>query len=128
VAKAEEIKYSGSTEPELDKETKAVIKEAEKFSGTISYNMPETVDEAIQMWGEAVVLNKAQASVIIDLQRIARSADGDSNKAQELADAFKPGVTRRGEGGDSNKSLIAKISKLTPDQLAALLAAAGVQK
>lgn len=133
MATQETIKFSG-TIPEqkevVDEKSGDVTtpyKAAEKFAGEVVFNMPDSVEEAVQMWGAEVVLNKAQQAVIIDIQRIARSAEGDIEKAQENVNKFVPGVTRRDTGGPSMKALMEALKALPKEQRDALLAQAGVQ-
>lgn len=132
MATAETIKFSG-TKPEVkevvDEKTGEVTtpaSPAEKFSGEVTFNMPDSLEEASQMWGEEVTLNKAQQAVIIDVQRICRAAEGDIEKAQENVNKFVPGVTRRDSGGPSMASIKEALKGKSKEEIAALFAAAGI--
>ena len=93
--------------------------------GTVVLKVPETLDEARSMWGEEVVLSKAVASVVIDAQRIARSAD-TPDKAQEHLNSWAPGVSRERASGMSMTALAKKFKALGPEKIKELLASAGI--
>lgn len=113
--KQEGVEYSGKD------------KDGTEFSGSVSYNFPESIQEAIEKWGEDVVLSKAVASVTIDLQRVCRTAGGNGEEAQKLVDAFIPGVTRpRIAGGVSMKAIKEKLKTMSADDKKALLEALGL--
>lgn len=118
MAKAEEISYSGKNKKEDGTEY--------EFSGQVTFSMPETVEEAVTMWGEDVCLSKILASVTIDVQRVCRAAE-EAEKAQEAVSKYVPGVSRRGSGGGSSVTAIAKkLKELDPEKLKELLEMAGV--
>ena len=105
------IKYSGKS------------KEGEEFSGEVTANLPENLDEAKQVYGEEVSLSKITQAVTIDIQRICRVHGDDEAKAQETVNSFVPGVTRaRTVSGVSMKTLKEKLRGLDADTLAALIA------
>jgi hypothetical protein len=84
--------------------------------GKVNLVVPET----------KVCLSKLLAQVAIEAQSIARKADTPEN-AQEILDAWRPGVTRaRTAGGVTKTELVKKLRGLTPDKLAALLEEAGI--
>ena len=118
--KTEELSYSGK-----DGEN--------EFSGTVTVQEPETVQEAIQAYGEDVCLSKIIQAVTIDRQRVCRTFKGDNEKAQIGMDQFKPGVSRPRTGGGSSLSAVQKMLKELPKEereriLANIMAAAGVQQ
>ena len=115
MAKAEEISFGKKNED-------GTIEDI----GTVTLNVPETLDEAKQMWGEDVVLSKCIASVIIDAQRIARAAES-SEKAQEAIAAWTPGIAKTRGGGMSQAAIAKKLKGLSPDKLKELLAQAGIE-
>lgn len=98
---------------------------------TFSYDMPENLTDAIAKYGEEAVFDNFRASVVIDLQRIAR--DGfkqhlgkgdkpklDHNGVQALIDGHKPSVRRA--KGDKVATVLRATEKMSPEQKAALLA------
>lgn len=111
MSKALNVKYSG-TRPIKGEDGKPTG-EKEQVQGEVIWNAPETLDEAIQQWGEGVVLSKALASIVIDIQRICRTAS-DANDAQELVDAFSPSISReRSTIGTSQKALIEALKAMS---------------
>ncbi len=101
-----------------DKETQ------EEISGAVTFPMPETVDEAVQMWGEEVCLGKLSQSVVINVQSVARAAE-NTEAAQESVNKFTPGVTRtRASGGFSQKAMLEAMKGLPKEELAAIMAQA----
>lgn len=96
------------------------VKEGEsEISGQVTMKMPETVEEAVRMWGEDVVLAKCLQAVRVDAQRICRAA-GSAEEAQKAIDNWTPGVPRRvaGAGGTSLSALIKQLKSLPPDKKA----------
>lgn len=90
----------------------------EEVSGQVVMKMPETLQEAVQMWGEDVVLSKCLQSVRIDAQRIARSASSPE-EAQEAINNWTPGVARKtSRGGASISALLKQLKTLPPDKKA----------
>lgn len=94
-------------------------------SVTIEFDLPESLKDKVEKFGEDAVNSRAGASIVIDLQGWMRSqlrADPPKSKKkiQEAADEWKPGTKKRG------KSTVEKateaISKLSADERAALLA------
>lgn len=97
------------------------------FSGKVTYTMPEGVAEKVEKWGEKVVDQKAEASVIIALQNLCRNAESEE-EAQKLADGYVPGIGReRATSGTSKKAIMEALKALTPEQIAELLASAKAQ-
>lgn len=115
MSKSEEISFGTK-----DEETGKIIK-----IGTVTLQVPETLDEAKQMWGEEVALSKCIQAVIIDAQRIARAAE-DPDKAQDALNSWTPGIARERAGGMSTSALAKKLKELDPDKLKELLELAGV--
>lgn len=115
MATAQTVNYSGK-----DKET------GQEYSGSFTLQVPESVDEGIQMWGEDVILSKAVSAVQIDAQRIARPFQDDSEGAQNAINEWTPGVSRTRAGGPSKKAIVDAMKKLDPERLSALLEELGV--
>lgn len=105
------IKYSGKN------------KDKEDFSGEVVSQMPETINEAVDKWGDKVCLSKILQSVTINIQSICRAAEGDDAKAQAAVDTFVPGITQtRTASGVSMKVLKEKLGDLSKEDLDALIA------
>ncbi len=88
--------------------------DAEGFSGQFTMEIPETLAEAVSMWGEDVVLSKATQSVIIDGQGIARRVgeQGDMEKVQLSINEWTPGVAANRSSGTSNTALMKQLKAL----------------
>ncbi len=80
---------------------------------TVNYDIPETLDEAKERFGEEVVYSNFRQSMTISLQSVMRGAIQADNatpeSVQEAADKWQPGVKRQG------KSKAEKISDLFAD-------------
>ena len=92
--------------------------------GTVNFNMPESVEEAVKMWGEDVVLSNVNASVTVAVQAVARKFD-DVEKAQEAVSKYTPGI-KASRGGGVSKSALAKLlgemQKTDPEKYAEIVA------
>lgn len=115
MAKSMEINYT-----KRDEQT------GESISGTAVMNMPETIEEAVQMWGEDVCLSKLLSAVVINAQAICRAADSPE-AAQEAINSFVPGVSRQRAGGPSQKAIVNAIKNISKERLAQLLKEAGIE-
>ena len=93
--------------------------EASSYSGTVLYNMPETVEEALQMFGEQVVLTKFVQSVTIDVQSICRRYK-TQEEAQEAVNGYVPGIAKR-SAGPSMKQVKEVMSKMSKEELQKLI-------
>ena len=109
------ISYSGKVKAEDGTMT--------EYNGEVTASMPTTIEEAIEKYGADVVLSKCNASVTIDLQRVARSSNGDNEEAQKAVDTFVPGVARpRTGGGMSQKAILTACKGMSEAELTQLLA------
>jgi len=104
---------------EVEKETGKVLKYVHK--GEVTYNFPETLEEAVQMWGEEVVLNKCVATVRIDVGKVAKACE-TPDQSQAAADSFVPGVSRRGTGSISQAALVSGFKNLSAEDQKKILA------
>ena len=89
----------------------------EDISTAAVFNFPETVSEAVDMWGEDIVLNKIEQSVAIDAQSMLRRklvAGQTEEQIKAAAEEWKPSM------GPVKKSAVEKatdlISKLTSEE------------
>ena len=90
-------------------------------SGTFTAEFPESLEEAITMWGgDAVVLSKVVQSVTIDMQGVARrvlsAKDGSVEKVQETINKYVPGLaTNRSSDGMSNAAMAKALKALAQE-------------
>ena len=103
-----EVKYSGKA------------KDGSEFKGEVKMDFPDTVNEAVESYGEAAVFDCFCASLKIDAQRICRA---NHPEAQPAVDSWTPGVKRARAGGVSIKSMVEMI-KADPELLKMLKARA----
>ncbi len=89
---------------------------------TVTHDLPENIDKAVEQYGHDVVFSRFRASLVIDLQSFMRSQikhDKSVDEVQALVDAWVPGTKKAG------KSPAEKISdlfgKLTEEERSALL-------
>lgn len=98
----------------------------EGMTGLYTIEIPETLEEAVSMWGgEAVILSKVIQSVTIDTQGIARRTK-DPVKIQEMMNKYVPGISTRTVGGGMSNSAMAKalkaLEQTDPSQYAEIMA------
>ncbi|MAH45961.1 hypothetical protein CMI37_09020 [Candidatus Pacearchaeota archaeon] len=115
-----------------EKATTGIIVPAMK----VNYTIPESTEEAIEMFGDDVVLSYFLADLAVALQsgmrgKMATIEEGEKvptgikpKKLQEFADEWKPGKKTRGRPAEER--LAADIEKLTPEQKTALLKRMGI--
>ena len=76
-------------------------------------SFPESLDEAIEMWGEDTLLAKANRSFRIDKQaEMRRPAGAGGKKAKETYDKLQPYV----ESGAMTEEQVRAVSGYNPDQ------------
>jgi len=98
--------------------------EGAEYSGSVTMNFPEDVDEMASVYGGEVVFQKAKAQIVIDARRLCYEAE-TPEKAQELVDSFVPGVSRvRTISGMSKKAFLDLFSKLPKEEQEAMIAEA----
>ena len=81
----------------------------------VKIDLPETISEATEKYGEEVVFSRFSASLTIDLQSAMRSAiakDGaTAETVQTVADEWNPSVKARGKTMDEKiRDLLGKLS------------------
>ncbi len=105
----------------IDYSIKSEVAGEESQSFQVSINFPETVAEAVQMWGETLVLNKCLAQVKIDARRLCYEAENEE-QAQEMVNNFTPGVGKeRTSSGISMKALVSLLKGRNKEEIEALL-------
>ncbi len=99
-----------------DKET------GEEFNFTITKALPESMDEALQVYGEDVTFNLFIRKIKQDLQNACRSSE-DNDAAQKVADEYTPGVAKQRQPSEL-KQLMALMKEKSVDEINALIAQA----
>ena len=98
-----------------------------EHKGQVTYNFPETIEEAMQSWGEAVCIQKMNQTVRIDVGKVAKAGE-TPEQSQKFADEYVPGVARKSAaGGVSMKAIMEALKLLPEDQRKAILDAAGIK-
>ena len=115
----ETISYKANFSAETDDDGNETAA-AESYEGTVLYNMPESLDEAAQMFGEVPALSCLCDMVKIKVQALCRRHRTQED-AQEAANSYIPGVSRRGTG-PTQKQVKEVLSKMSKEQIEELLA------
>lgn len=99
----------------------------EVVEGEVLYSFPETVEEAVQKFGEATVMSHLNRNIKIALQAVCRGSESPE-AAQKIADSWVPGITRTRSGGSSSIEAKAKkaLDALDMDAIKKLLAEKGI--
>jgi hypothetical protein len=101
-----------------------VEKGTEELSATITVNSPETVEEAVQMFGGPAVLSNALAHWEVVLQANIRGGlrkgEAPASIAARLAGA-KMGVASTGTKVDTQQAYLAMFQSATPEKQAEML-------
>ena len=98
------------------------LEDGTSISGQVSYNAPESDEEAKSSWGGDVLLGKAMKEIVRNIQSICRSA-GSEEEAQQLVSSWVPGLIReRQTSGVSKKALLTATTGMSESDLAALIA------
>ena len=89
---------------------------------TINYDLPQTVDEALQRYGEEVVFSRFQSSLVIDIQSAMRTKIRkglNQDEIQAEMEKWEPQV--KAVGRTKEEKVRDLLSKLTPEERAELL-------
>lgn len=120
--KTEVVEYKANFKPEMSEpvegEEAVEINPAYSYAGSVTYNMPETPDDAVLMFGEAPTIDLIRRSLKIDVQNLSRRYR-TADEAQEAVNGYVPGVKRVSE---------AKTKEVTADQVAAALSTGKITK
>lgn len=103
-------------------EIQAKVGDGPKYS--VNFDMPASLEEAVEKYGSEVVFSNFRSSLVINLQSFMRShikAD-DFNEAalQSAVDSWKPGTKARGKS--ATEKIGDLFEKLTPEERANILA------
>ena len=107
-------------------EVKAQVKSGDRANEVfvIKHDIPATIDEAVQRFGEEIVYSRFRGSYVIDLQSFMRrqiEKDGATqDTVQEASDAWRPGV--RAAGKSPQEKIGTLLAKLSPEERRELLA------
>jgi hypothetical protein len=109
------VKISAERKPNGDKKGGSI---------EVDYDIPDTLNDMVQRYGENVVYNHARGSVIVALQGYLRSQLGKDKPAspadiQKEVRTWKPGVRKQGKSPAEKAR--EQLAKLTPEERAALL-------
>ena len=97
-------------------------KRSKEAIGQVTYNMPDSVEEAIQRFGEEVALDLLNANLLIRIRAVAKGCDS-VDAAQGVLNSWIPGVSREREsGGVSMKAIAAAFKGLSAEKRAEILA------
>ena len=100
-------------------------REEDAASISSEYDFGDTMEDAIELFGDEVVFNRFKAAVTVDIQAMQRRlAGGDESKTeseiQTILDEWKPGVQRtRKSPQDKAKSALENLSEEERAQLLA---------
>jgi len=109
----------------IEREVKAKVtsgaRAGEQFSVTVSW--PESLQEAVDAWGDEAVSSRATAAFVIDLQAFMRSEiqseDFSPELLQDRCASWKPGTRARGKSRAQKTEDL--LSQLTDEERSALL-------
>lgn len=93
-------------------------------SATISVDIPETLDEAKAMFGDAAILSNAISNWTVTLQAAVRRAIKAGKKADEIAASLagaKMGVAIERSSVDPKTAVLAQFAAMTPEEQAAYI-------
>jgi hypothetical protein len=97
-------------------------KEEGSPSASVTIQVPETLDEARQMYGDAAILSNAMANGIITLQAgIRRELKAGKTQAEIAAklSGWKLGVAVERSAVDPKAAFLARFAAMTPEEQAA---------
>ena len=91
---------------------------------TVTYDIPDTVQEAVDRWGEEIVYSRFKSSLVIDLQSFMRTQikkDNASPEAvQEAVNGWTPGAKKTGK--PFSEKVSEYLQNMSPEERAAFLA------
>ena len=98
---------------------------------TVTYDLPDSLEDLVERFGEQVIVNQAKANITIGLQNFIRSTsrpDKDGNvktdeEVQAAVTAWMPGT--RAPAKSKTEKAKELFAALTPEQRAELLAELG---
>lgn len=122
--KSELINYKAKFAPEMSEpkegEEAVEISPAFEYSGTVAYNMPESLEEAAQMFGEGPALSAMIDAITVRVQALSRRYRSQG-EAQEAVATYIPGVSKKGTG-PTQAQVKAVLSKMSKEDIEKLLA------
>jgi hypothetical protein len=87
---------------------------------SVEYDFGSTLDDAVELFSEEIVLAHFKAHAVVSLQSRMRSAAKLGQDVQEAADGWKPGqVTRRGKS--PVEKAMGAFEKMSDDQQQAFI-------
>lgn len=108
------------------REVQAQVKSGDRANEvfTVKYEMPTTIDEAREMWGDEVVFSQLMGAVVISLQSYMRQQiQKDNATADSVQEACSTWTPKRGRGPARPISERAEelLKKMDPETREALL-------
>lgn len=98
------------------------VKSKENPEGvTCTYNMPSTLAEFTERFGEEQTFNLAVRSATLAVQAVARQHINDQEAAQKAVDAWQPGVRQPGTRKTPFEKAAAALDGMSREELDALL-------
>jgi hypothetical protein len=88
----------------------------------VTVEIPETTDEAVELYGEEVTYQQFKAALVVSLQGYIRGLIKQKKSAdeiQKLATEWKPGLRARGKS--PQEKLMEQWQKLSPDERSRLM-------
>lgn len=90
----------------------------------VNYDFGDSLEDAVERFGEEVVYSRFKAAAVVDLQALIRrgiKAKKDAKQIQADADEWKPGVKRVSRKSSEDR-IKESFSKMSAEDRAALLA------
>jgi hypothetical protein len=92
-------------------------------SRVVNYDLPDSVEGLVEKFGSENVFEFAKSAIVIALQALARRhIEKSDEEIQALVDAYDPNTRAAPVKQSPEERAKSAISKLTPEQKAALLA------
>lgn len=92
-------------------------------SRTVQYDLPTTVEGLVERFGEENTYEFAKSAIVIALQALARrNIDKSDEEIQAIVNAYDPDTRATPVKQSPEERAKSAISKLSPEQKAALLA------
>lgn len=110
---------------EITAKTTSGPREGQTFA--VKYDIPDSIQEALDRFGDEVVYSRFKASLVIDLQSFMRTQvqkeEFSSDMLEQAVSAWVPGI--RAKGKSVGEKIQDMLSKLTPEQREEILAEFG---
>lgn len=95
---------------------------SEALEATVTYDLPETLQEAVEKFGETAIFDLVTQQLSTNVGNIARAALRDGDDPQEAASGYVPGQKRPRGPVDPMQQAMSAFSKMTNEQKMSYLA------